>query len=393
MATPNNIAAAHYIRQQAFRIAERIRADENFMADIDTNLVAIETAKHSPLTVLWDARKIFSDEELQAMPVFNSREPKVKHDTNTYYDWYEAADGSEQRFYYDLFEALRPDIVTMRKAVKAYAKKGSSADDKDALAKSIMGNSDDTRENAKAFEAAFRALPHGSSELKRAEYKWNKRFTAGRDMILKAFATYQIVAKLNTSLTSCSIVETEEGYDRSGNAIMFDNKPEIIADSKKTYQRSDWSVGTLMQLARLETNDKGEPIYVKGMPWTKLDQALEEGGGYDRISKILSRGKPEETAETKAERLRNLAAETPEQVNTVVNSLAGFFYDIDDSGNWKLKDKAESKLLEALKAKDQDEAVIALCKLQEALDSIAVKLNPRYSRIQQEAHNAVKPAA
>lgn len=388
-----SVAATHPIRQAAFRYADKMRESEDFMADIDSNLIAIETAKHSSLTMLWDIRQIFTPEELDAFPAIGSEEPKARKDTNTLYDWYQASDGSDQRFYYDLFDALKPDIVSMRKAVREYAKKGSNANDKDALAKQIIG------ENAKEYEAAFRALAHGSEDLERAARKWDRRFTSGRDMILKAFATVQIVKRLNTDTTSCHIVEVKDkdgkaiGYDRSPNPILFDNDYDGRAKAGVPYQRSIWSVGTLMQLVRQEKTAEGKPIVINGQPWTKLDQAFEEGGGYDRIAKILNRGKQEGGAETKADMIKKLSAETPEQVNTVVNSLAGFFYDVDESGNWKLKEKAEGRLLEALKAKDQDEAVIALCKLQEALDSIAVKLNPRYSRIQQEAHNAVKPAA
>ena len=62
-----SVAATHPIRQAAFRYADKMRESEDFMADIDSNLIAIETAKHSSLTMLWDIRQIFTQEELDEL--------------------------------------------------------------------------------------------------------------------------------------------------------------------------------------------------------------------------------------------------------------------------------------------------------------------------------------
>ena len=233
------IAAAHNIRTAAFNYAKRMTGNEALMADIGSAIAAIEEGKRSSLTVLHDLEQIFTPEDFQAFPKVGSLAPKVITNTNTLYDWYENADKTEGRFYYDISDALRPDIAELKRAFQELFK--SKTDNKVALANNITGKDD------KAF---FLTFDWGTDEVERQAKKYARRLQSLRDMVVKAFATEQVVARINNlSQVSCVIERNSEGkYHESPTPIVFSNDYAGRDPKADPFKRKLWSVGTLMLL-------------------------------------------------------------------------------------------------------------------------------------------------
>jgi hypothetical protein len=210
-------------------------------------------------------------------------------------------------------------------------------------------------------------------------------------MIIKAAATEQIVARLNTETTKCFIREKKDkdgkviGYDESPSPISFSNQPAMVKDPDNVAFKSViWSVGTLNILEREVRNEKGE-----GTGFTQLDVLFNKGEvTFETVTGLLKRQAPEKEKVDRASVLKSLKAEKPEEVETVLNVLAGYFLDFKSDGSISVIERVETKFLDYLKPATHDETVVVATKLAEVFDSIASKLDGRYVRIRPQGDAA-----
>lgn len=353
------IAATHFIRSAAFRVADLLKTNETLMTDIDSNIAAIEEGKRSALTVLADIESI-EGFDFEALPKVGSEAPKAGNTNQQVFDWYVEADGTQGRFYYDIADRLKPGLVALKKAFQEFDK--SKTDNKDELAKALPSKDD---------EAFFRTFQHGTDEVTRMRKKYERRYTSLRDMTTKAFQVQQIVTRLNNlSSVSCRIERAKDGgYDQSPSPVVFDNAPAHLADKTGTpFKRVLWSIGTLLLLERAEKNEKGEAL----VNYTRLDNAIAQGGTYETILKCVERDTDGKNASKGAD-IRSLKAATPEEFMAVTNVITAYGYDVKE-GNWAIREKAETRLLAALKGPNKEADRELVFKLFEMLDSLTSKL-------------------
>lgn len=365
------IPVSHRIREAAFRVAAVLKADEQFMEDVDTNIIAIETGKRSAMTLLWDMKHI-KGLDTSVFPKVGSREPKAKADVNMIYDHYETADKKTGRYFYDLCEALNPGLFQLNRAFTEYNR--SKVDNKDELAKAI----DD-----KEAENFFRSFQRTTDDLKAITKKYNRRWSSFTDMVIKAVTAEQTVTRLNTEMTECYIREKKNetgkviGYDESPTPICFNNKPEIIKDKDAKYQTDLWSVGTLAILERIVKDEKNQST-----GYTQLDVLFNTSDvTFKTVTDLLKRETPEEEKTDRASLLKSLKAEKPEEAIQVMNVLAGFFLDYKSDGTVSVIERAENAFLNYVKPASQDEAARLAYELSFVFDSIGSKLNTRVTRM------------
>ena len=381
MSDVNTVSAIPFIRQQAYRFADILAKNEDFVNDIEDNIAAIEQGKKSALTILWDIEQVFDAETIAAFPKVGSETPQgYKNNTNQLYDWYKLPDGKEASFYNDLADRVKPVITAMAEACSQLNR--AKSDIKEDLRKAMPSIV------PKELEKAFSELQFGTFDVENAAKLWTRRRNSVREQVRKAFQAKQIVSRLNTDKLSCRILTKTEkdgaviGYSDAPNPVHLSNQPEIAANPGAKYQQVVWSINNLLALERPEKNEKGEDLH-----FTKLDNALAKGGTFDLITAILKREREDKGGSEQAKAIAALKAERPEQVASVANTLVGYFYSTTEGVDWKINDKAEEKLLASLSPENQQEAVITICKLAEAFDSLASKLSGRYSRIVQAAHD------
>lgn len=379
------IAITHHIRNSAFRFVDKMKESnaaeyQNLLDDIDSNVAAIEEGKRSALTVLHDLEKLGID--FDATPKIGSEAPKTVQDTNTIYDWYLEADGTQGRWAYDVVDRMKPNLLALKKAFQEFDK--SKSDNKDELAKMIPG---------KTEEEYFRSFQHGTDAVTRERKKYEQRYNNARMMVVKALQVEQIVKRLNDlSSVSCRIERDEDGgYDKSPSPVIFDNAPAHLADKQGTpFKRVIWSIGTLLLLERQEKNEKGEAI----PNFTRLDGAIHQGGTYETILKCVERDSDGKN-KSKGADIRALKAESPEDVLAIAQVLTAYGYTVTDKStdNWAIKDKAETRLLAALSAPNKEEDREVIFKLFEMLDSVTSKLDKQRSAdVQAKADRAANKA-
>ncbi len=349
-----NVSAVSFIRREAIKVAQILKANETFMDEFDSAILAIEEGKRGSLTTLYNAQRALPKDVLDAMPKVGSH--PIPGKTNLVSDYY-MEEGQEKSYYDDLADWLEPAVVKCHEAMKLFAKDQTI-----------------TPDMPKGFEYPGEGDKTGIDRLKT---KYAQRRSNMRGMVRKAFKCLQLVEAINSlPLVGCKIEMVTSDSARPladwSNVTGYDQSPKPITiwervEAGEVAPSVAWSVSSLLLLSKEVEDDKGVPTGL-----TMFDVAKAKGGTFKEITSVVKRERDAKNAKTNA-----VAAYK-------VTKPAEFVGNVDVLGEYfgiglppKEQAEIETKLVAWLLTKADDEQVRTFSDVASAFDSVTSKIDGR----------------
>ncbi len=341
------------VHQRAVDASVIFAKDETFMADIEDIMLSGENVKRSAITLLADIERIISPEQLASFPIVGSKEGKG---VNNWDEYVSVLDGKQVKssFYQDLADSLPLSVANRRnlELMREYAKPGWKQGEG-------LLDPEGWPEPGAATTSRIRLYEQRQSNI--------------RNMVKKAFKTMQTIKKIQDECSGvvCKILPGEQAGTKYSRSTL----PIYIKDKVYEDQSAVWSTATLLQLASMHHDAKGEPT-----GRTKLDVAIANGGTLKAINDVLKREREDGNGkgnDTNAAKVTAFNIENAEQVATVANIFASYFFKDVEKGTLDLDHY--NKVLKLTQT--DDETVIVIEKLAELFEDLRSKTERRYADI------------
>lgn len=360
-----SIAIKGTVHQRAVDMAAIFSNDAQFIGDVIEIMTSGEVVKRSRVTLMGDIERILTADAIDALPIVGSSEVRG---SNLAFDRYEVTIDSKQvkgTYYNDFAASLPPGMYIERNlsALREYA--------------------DTNGQTKRAEYDGAEGWPLIGGETEALIKVYEQRRSSLRTMVNGSFKTMQLLARIKRECPKVSCIIPR---DAEGNYIKS-TIPVSIWNNSNPRENASWSVSNLLQLGAEVKNDKGE-----GLGYDKLKLAIDKGGSFADIMAVLKRERSDKDGasnDTNAAKVNALHFDNAKQLATGFNAVSSFFHKEDGT----LDSKATADLYALMNAKDEDELVVTIHRLNEVFDDLATKSEQKYAAIMSKRLGAETKAA